>query len=498
MNEEIVVGMGLDASKFGFGVRQAKGFINDFKNDIGGVGELLKRGMEGLGIILAGRELIEYGKHVIEFAAHISDFARDIGVSATFLQQFNFAAEHTGATSDDSEKALAKFAEKIGQVREGSDEASEAFKKWGIEVNKADGRLKSIEQITEEAGKKISAIEDPALRDAAAFELFGKSGYKLVDALSQIEKFKEESKGKVISDGDLAALKSAEERSKNLGERLKVISATVMAGLFTSFGIADVNAPLNAAIKRRRDEDAKSTPVVDATKAKALAEAINSLEVARNAERVKGLDHQLKLAELRTQEFFTLQHIDTLQDGSIEKIKAQTELVKLQGDIAQEKANVEKQWLDDKNKKLQEANEHKAHEAALQYEINQAGQENFDSQDKLNQVKGERSQLTVKELDESKLTFGGELGEDQRNAKKIAMLERQGEWNRTHGFLSDAKDRFDSADELRKSLSSNVVEKDRLPFKSMEESAKKTESHLQELLRKANAEGIKIVPQLSQ
>lgn len=492
MNEEIVARLGMDTSPFASGIRTGKSLLKDLKDDAKGVGELFKKAFELAGIALTLSMLKEAGMALLEFGDHINSVKDATGATTDLIQQFNYAARHTGTDSETAEKGLSKLSLRIGEARSGSAEAVEMFKKLGISLSDAAGNALTVDQVVDSAAQRIRQIEDPTQRAALAFELFGKGGQKLIAALTDLDKFKAESKSLIVSERDLDLLNSAEERSKGLWENMKAIGAKGLAPALVVFGLADPNAGLKKFVADLKN---KTTPEeFDPKTTKEYIGALAALNKAKQDANFKGLDDQLKLASLRYAEFDLERQINALQGDSVEKLKMQKDLVEKQGEIARLRQGVEKKFNEDNAKKNADLLRTQEKQLALAREIAHATEARDKSADELAAAKGNGAQYSLKELADSQFTFGGALGQDQGIADQIARLQQAIAFDKAHGNIDNVKAGLSDIDRLRHGLSSNVTEEDRNPYKALEERVKEGNEHLKEIAAKAAGEGIKVVP----
>lgn len=106
------------------------------------------------------------------------NMSRRVGESSETLSRWAYAAGQTGTSIENVEtgvKTLAKNAV-TGSV---------AFKKWGIELNDSNGKVKSSSQLLDEVADKIKGTENNTLRMAMAQDLMGRSGTQMIQFLEQ-------------------------------------------------------------------------------------------------------------------------------------------------------------------------------------------------------------------------------------------------------------------------------------------------------------------------
>jgi hypothetical protein len=101
---------------------------------------------------------------------------------------------------------------RVKAITDQNKQASDAFKKLGIELRNSDGTVKTSTQVLLEISNKFKAMPDGVGKTAIALQLFGKSGAEMIPILNQggaaLEKMK------VAMTGDFA--KAADEYDKRL------------------------------------------------------------------------------------------------------------------------------------------------------------------------------------------------------------------------------------------------------------------------------------------
>jgi len=139
--------------------------------------------------------------------------SRKLGVSTEFLSEWNFVATQTGATTEDVTKGLATLSKNVVTN-------SAEFRKWGVELEKNDGTLKSSEELFEDTIKLLSEMDAGVQRTAAAQDLMGRSGKNLLQVVDQsadgIEDLKQKARDLgIVMDEESAA--AANEFNNQLG-----------------------------------------------------------------------------------------------------------------------------------------------------------------------------------------------------------------------------------------------------------------------------------------
>lgn len=136
----------------------------------------------GAGIAAAGAvilaPLIDAVATITELGSQINDLSEATGLSTTGLQTLGFAAGQTGASQDDLANGVKKSQKLLAAAAKGSKEAGKALAGLGLSTEQL--MALSPDDRFREMGLAVGAIEDPALRTAAAMAVFGKTGTKLI------------------------------------------------------------------------------------------------------------------------------------------------------------------------------------------------------------------------------------------------------------------------------------------------------------------------------
>lgn len=498
VNEEIMFQMGLGIENFERNKDRAASGIKQLKTTAQDAGSAIKESFKGAFEAFSFGLLAEAGKKVLEFGERVERSAEIAGVSADFFQSAGAAMRQTGGDAEKGAKGLERLTGMIGQAVEGNTEAQKKFSDLGISIADAGGKAKSTETLWREIADRVHNATDANQAAAIAVGLFGnKLGLELVPALRAgskgIDDFgKAASK---LSDSDLKTIKEMNQTLEQSGNTAMVWAGKTI-GAFANVFKAAGNFSVTGYFKPLGGETSAKPEATAGAQIKQSHELIQAYRDLRRVNDDRSGNDGAKLLGLMEQE---RDIIDDLKDDSLselERVKLQTELARKHNEVLGKRAEMQAAF----HKKEEEADKKKHEQEDLfkrrNDEIRNAKEKEGKEGDKLAVAKGERSQLSLEDLRNSQFRFGGQLGEDQRTAWSIKRLESQGEWNRQHGFLDDSKARFDAADELRKTLSGNVTEKDRIPFKSLEESSKDATQHLADLLALATGDGIPIDPKM--
>lgn len=151
----------------GFGENFLKGFLGAFS----------------VGAVLSGV------REAIKGLDDLGDAAERLGVSTKTIQTLQFALGQFGGEAEDAIPALDKLSSKIGEAARGGGDLAEIFELNGISLRKANGEMKSTEDLLPELANLFAGVGSQQEKFRLAVELFGRNaGPKMVSVLDQIAK----------------------------------------------------------------------------------------------------------------------------------------------------------------------------------------------------------------------------------------------------------------------------------------------------------------------
>ena len=134
-------------------------------------------------LALATRSFIQAGDRLDKMAART-------GVSVEALSELGYAARLSGSSIDEVEGAVRVMQRTLGAAAAGSSAATEAFTRLGLSLEDLQG-LKPEDQFTAVA-TALGGIQDPTERAAAAMQVFGRAGTRLLPLLSGMQDLRAE------------------------------------------------------------------------------------------------------------------------------------------------------------------------------------------------------------------------------------------------------------------------------------------------------------------
>ena len=198
------------------GIRAGRAFVELFADD-----RALVRGLRtaqqklaafGVAVRGLGTQMLALGAGIVaplalaakafaDTGSQLSDMAARTGVSVEALGELGYAAQQSGASLEDVEKAVRTMQRTITAATNGSDQAAEALDRVGLSAEALAG-LKPEQQFAAIAAA-LARIEDPTQRAATAMGVLGKSGTTLLPMVADLAALRAEARrlGVVMSGG---------------------------------------------------------------------------------------------------------------------------------------------------------------------------------------------------------------------------------------------------------------------------------------------------------
>lgn len=208
-----------------------------------GIGGLV--GALGVGALIgtltaATSALVAFGQEIADLRNDITDASTRSGIAADTLQGLRLAAEGSGLAFSALTPGLDQFGRRLVQAADGGNATAEAFAALGVDVVDAEGNLRSADTVLRETLAALNGMESSGERTALALETLGKSGGRLLQALSgsELEDFVSVARDFGVNVGPEAA-KSAGDWQRASAE-LSLVVDGLKASLFDAVGGADL------------------------------------------------------------------------------------------------------------------------------------------------------------------------------------------------------------------------------------------------------------------
>lgn len=159
------------------------------------------------------------------------------GISIEALSALGYAASVSGTDLEGLGNGLKKMQKKLGEAENGSTEARDSFNALHLSIAQLKGL--SPDKQFELIASKISAIEEPEKRVAAAMDIFGKAGADLLPIMGGLsEKIAEaKSAGLIINTEDAEAAKKFSHALETVYAQVKRVAFGVGSALIPDMGV---------------------------------------------------------------------------------------------------------------------------------------------------------------------------------------------------------------------------------------------------------------------
>jgi hypothetical protein len=238
------------------GIRAGRAFVELFADD-----RALVRGLRsaqqklaafGAAVRGLGTQMLALGAGIVaplalaaksfaDTGSQLNDMAARTGVSVEALGELGYAAQQSGASLEDVEKAVRTMQRTITAATNGSDQAATALDRIGLSAEALAG-LKPEQQFAAIA-TALARIENPTERAAAAMGVLGKSGTTLLPMVGDLAALRAEARrlGVVMSGGQA-------KLADDLGDAFDRVKASLQ-GVANAVGTALAPVLLDLAAK---------------------------------------------------------------------------------------------------------------------------------------------------------------------------------------------------------------------------------------------------------
>ena len=180
---QLVVKIGADASELDKGVSSAQNKMKAFGGSVSKLGGGLTKFVTGP-IALVGGGLIALATKAGNAADELLDLSDQTGLSTDSLQEWRAVATVAGVDTDTVANAAKHLNKNMMDLMDGTGKQAEAMDVLGVSTRDANGDFRDMDDIMDDAMAALASIEDPALRNALAYELFGNKANDLIPILA--------------------------------------------------------------------------------------------------------------------------------------------------------------------------------------------------------------------------------------------------------------------------------------------------------------------------
>lgn len=141
--------------------------------------------MSGVGGALVGMVSVAGFKQLIDSLDALAKRARDVGMTASQLQEFSHQAKLAGMSAGEVDSAIKSFNRNVSLAAMGTGEAQAALKNMGISLTANSGAMKTQAQLLKETAQYFQRNAGAADNAGKAARIFGEQGASLIRVFEQ-------------------------------------------------------------------------------------------------------------------------------------------------------------------------------------------------------------------------------------------------------------------------------------------------------------------------
>lgn len=183
--------LGIDSAEFTRGIDEASRKLEQFGDSVEKYGKL------------ASTALIAAGVAALKYADDIADVAKANDVAVDSILKLREALAQNGGEAENASRLMSSFNTFVTKAADGSFEAQRSFKSLGVSLS--DISSMSIDELFSKTASGLAEMDDPVMRNARGFEIFGKA-VRGVDLVGFNDTLKEANE---ITDKQAEAVKAA-------------------------------------------------------------------------------------------------------------------------------------------------------------------------------------------------------------------------------------------------------------------------------------------------
>ena len=136
-------------------------------------------GLVAAAVVKAEKALVDITKEAGAAASEILKLSSVTGQSTESIQEFDYAAEMIGVSSDRIRDSLKETTNKMQEARDGNEATAAAYARLGVAITDANGNLRNAEDVFYDTIDALGQMENRTERDALAMDLMSESAQEL-------------------------------------------------------------------------------------------------------------------------------------------------------------------------------------------------------------------------------------------------------------------------------------------------------------------------------
>jgi len=153
--------------------------VDHTKQGFDKVGKNLNRLKGAIAGVFAIGVIKNFAQSTLELADNIGKTADSLGLTTTFLQKYQFAAEQSGLSTEEFNKSMMVFSKMVGQSSLRTNEVGRTLAMLGVKLKDVNGETRSVEDVFLDLMGKLDGVESGFKRNAILADVFGRAGLKM-------------------------------------------------------------------------------------------------------------------------------------------------------------------------------------------------------------------------------------------------------------------------------------------------------------------------------
>lgn len=190
--------------------------------------------MSGVGGALVGMVSVAGFKQLIDNLDALAKRAKDVGMTASQLQEFTHQAKLAGMSAGEVDSAIKSFNRNVSLAAMGTGEAQAALKNMGISLTTSNGAIKTQAQLLKETAQYFQRNAGAADNAGKAARIFGEQGASLIRVFEQGG----DAVDKIFNAKGIDDAAAAAERFNDSLEKVKNVAFKVGSTIVAGWGMA--------------------------------------------------------------------------------------------------------------------------------------------------------------------------------------------------------------------------------------------------------------------
>ena len=209
-----------------------------FGKDTTSVLDLVKKAVAAIAIKELAQNLKELALESAATVDELNTLSATTGLTTDRLQELQYAANFVDVSVDTMTKSMREIGKKMGEARNGSDEAAKAFETLGVSLYAGVGQLRDSSEVWEEVLRKLGNVSNETERTNLAMQLMGEEATALNGIMGQagvnaLKQYSAEAKsmGVVMSGNTLSNLQELNDANDRLNAKFQAVKTEIAAEL---------------------------------------------------------------------------------------------------------------------------------------------------------------------------------------------------------------------------------------------------------------------------